>query len=188
MPCPRPACSRSRSRWRARPPPGCSIPTACVYRSLKRQPAALLGTYLAVFRYHEYEERFTPETHLRAREELERAIQEEPGYAEAWAVLANVYLGEALFGFNRTLPRPALIEKCLDLAHQAVAMDPRGVMAHYILAMILFYRKDRSRFMAAADQALALAPHPDNLAVVGCTWPSPVNGAGACPWCRRRWT
>ena len=143
-------------------------PHGVVYRSLKRQPAALLGTYLALFRYHEYEERFTPETHLRAREELERAVREEPGYAEAWAVLANVHLGEALFGFNRTLPRPALIDKCLDLAHQAVAMDPRGVMAHYILAMILFYRKDRSRFMTAADQALALAPHsPDNLAVIG---------------------
>jgi len=143
-------------------------PHGVVYRSLKRQPAALLGTYLALFRYHEYEERFTPETHLRAREELERAVREEPGYADAWAVLANVTLGEALFGFNRTLPRPALIEKCLDLAHRAVALDPRGVMAHYILAMILFYRKDRSRFMAAADQALALAPHsPDNLAVIG---------------------
>ena len=143
-------------------------PHGVVYRSLKRQPAALLGTYLALFRYHEYEERFTPETHLRAREELERAVREEPGYAEAWAVLANVYLGEALFGFNRTLPRPALIEKCLDLAHQAVALDPRGVMAHYILAMILFYRRDRSRFEAAADLPLALAPHsPDNLAVVG---------------------
>jgi len=143
-------------------------PHGVVYRSLKRQPAALLGTYLALFRYHEYEERFTPETHLQAREELERAVREEPGYAEACAVLANVYLGEALFGFNRTLPRPALIEKCLDLAHRAVALDPRGVMAHYILAMILFYRRDRSRFEAAADLPLALAPHsPDNLAVVG---------------------
>lgn len=143
-------------------------PHGVVYRSLKRQPAALLGTYLALFRYHEYEERFTPETHLRAREEQERAVREEPGYADASAVLANVYLGEALFGFNRTLPRPALIEKCLELAHRAVALDPRGVMAHYILAMILFYRKDRSSYMTAADQALALAPYsPDNLAVIG---------------------
>ena len=46
-------------------------PHGVVYRSLKRQPAALLGTCLALFHYHEYEERFSPETHLRAREALE---------------------------------------------------------------------------------------------------------------------
>lgn len=143
-------------------------PHGVLYRSLKRQPAALLGTYLAVLRYHEYEERFTPEIHRRVREELERSIQEEPGYAEAWAALANVYLGEALFGFNRTLPLPALMEKSLQMAHQAVALNPRSHMAHYILAMILFYCQDRAHFMAAADHALDLAPHhPDNLAVVG---------------------
>jgi adenylate cyclase len=81
-------------------------PHGVLYRSLKRQPAALLGTYLAVFRYHEYEERFTPEIHRRVREELERSIQEEPGYAEAWAALANVYLGEALFASTGPSPFP----------------------------------------------------------------------------------
>lgn len=143
-------------------------PHGALYRSLKRQPAALLGTYLAVFRYHEYQERFSPESHRRAREELERAVRAEPSYAEAWAALANVDLGEALFGFNRTLPLLDLLDKCLDSAHRAVALDPRSVMAHYILAMILFYRRDAARFRIVAAQALTLGPHrPDNLAVVG---------------------
>jgi TolB-like protein len=61
-----------------------------IYRSLKRKPAQHLGTYLAVFRYHEYQECCTPDTHLRTREELESAIREDPDYADAWAALANV--------------------------------------------------------------------------------------------------
>ena len=143
-------------------------PHGVLYRSLKRQPAALLGTYLAVFRYHEYQERFSPESHLRAREALEQAVREEPGYAEAWAALANIDVGETLFGFNRRLPLPELTDRCLDTAHRAVALDPRSVMAHYILAMILFYRKDKDRFLSEAEHALALAPkRPGNLAVIG---------------------
>jgi len=143
-------------------------PHGIIYRSLKRKPAALLGTYLAVFRYHEYENCFTPDTHLRTREELESAIREDPDYADAWAALANVYLGEALFGFNQTSTLSSLIEKVVGAAQKAVALEPRNVMANYILAMALYYRKDSAQFLAMAGHALRLAPsHPDNLATIG---------------------
>jgi TolB-like protein len=81
-------------------------PHGILYQSLKRKTAPLLGSYLAVFRYHEYQERFAPQTHLRAREALEQSVREDPGYADAWAALANVYLGEALFG---VLPQAHLL-------------------------------------------------------------------------------
>ncbi|MCI0668718.1 MAG: hypothetical protein L0Y43_11770 [Methylococcaceae bacterium] len=143
-------------------------PHGVIYRSFKRKPAEHLGTYLAVFRYHEYQERFTAETHLRARESLETAIGEEPDYADAWAAQANVYLGEALFGFNQASRLSSLAEKFLSTAQKAVALEPRNVMANYILAMTLFYRKGRAQFLAMAEHALSLAPsRPDNLAVIG---------------------
>ncbi len=83
-------------------------------------------------------------------------------------MLANVYLGEALFGFNQRVPAADLTAKCLDAAHRAVALDPHSVMAHYILAMVLFYARDLDGFLAAAELALRMAPHhPDNLAVIG---------------------
>jgi adenylate cyclase len=139
-----------------------------LYRSLKRKPAVLLGTYLALFRYSEYQEHFSAESHLRAREALVQVVEQEPGYADAWAALSNVYLGEALFGYNPARPLPALIDLCVETALRAVALDPRSAMANYILAMTLFYRRDKARFLAAAENALGLAPHkPDNLATVG---------------------
>ena len=143
-------------------------PHGVVHRCLKRQPAELLGTYLAVFLYHEYQESFSPETHLRARETLEQTIHEEPDFAEAWAALGNVYLGEALFGFNAAGTPAAAIEKGLAATQKAVALDPRNPMAHYSLAMLLYYRGERAQFLAESDRALALAPYlPDNLATVG---------------------
>jgi TolB-like protein len=50
-------------------------PHGALYRSLKRQPAALLGTCLAVFHYRDYEEHFSPQTHLVARTALEAAVR-----------------------------------------------------------------------------------------------------------------
>lgn len=143
-------------------------PHGILYVACKRKPAALLGSHLAVFRYREYQECLSPKAHLQARDALERAIGEEPGDADARAALANVYLGEALYGFNQSQPLPGLIERSLATAHTAVALEPRNAMANYVLAMVLFYRKDRARFLAQAQQALSLAPQrPDNLAVIG---------------------
>ena len=143
-------------------------PHGVLCRSLKRKPIALLGTYLAICRYHEYEERFSPAFHLSARNELEHAVRAEPDCADAWAVLADVYLGEALFGFNPTDPLPALMDKCVATAQRAIALEPQNVMANYIYAMALFYTKDKPQFLSMAEHCLRLAPHhPDNLAVTG---------------------
>ena len=143
-------------------------PHGVLYLALQRKPAVLSATQLAVYRYHEYQERFSPATHLKARQCLEQAVREEPGYADAWAALANVYLGEALFGFNQTGGLPELMEKCLTTVRQAVALEPRNVLANYILAMILYYRRDLIQFLQMAEQCLHLWPfRPDNLAVIG---------------------
>lgn len=135
-------------------------PHRVLYRSLKRKPPAMLGTYLAVFRYHEYQEHFSSENHLRARHELENAVQREPDYAAAWAALANVCLGEALFGFNQTRPLKFLIGMCVETARRAIALDSRNVMANYILAMTLFNRKDKAQFLMMVEHALPPGTSP----------------------------
>lgn len=143
-------------------------PHGIVYQDLKRKPAESLGTYLAIFRYHRYQEVFCAEYHWLARESLEVAVDTEPGYADAWAALANVCLGEALFGFNQTLPASQLARKSVKMAQKAVALESRNVMANYILAMTHFYAQDVDLLRSTAERALKLAPHrPDNLAVIG---------------------
>lgn len=143
-------------------------PHGVLFQAVRRQPAARLGTALAEFSYREYQERFSVETHRQAREALSRAITEEPGHAGAWALLSGVYLGEALFGFNREGTLAQTMDKCLEAARKAIALEPRSVTANCNLAMAYFYRGQRDLFLAASEQALCLAPrHPNNLAVIG---------------------
>ena len=143
-------------------------PHGIVYRCSQRHVAELPETYRALFRYNQYQERFTHERHRLAREALEKALVNEPDHAETLAALADVYLGEALFGFNPTAPLPNLVERFLSTAQQAVALEPTNVMANYMLAMMLFYARRETEFRHVAERALRLAPNrPDNLAVIG---------------------
>lgn len=143
-------------------------PHGIVYQCSQRHVAELPETYRALFLYNQYQERFTRERHCLAREALELALVNEPDHAETLAALADVYLGEALFGFNPAGPLPQLMERFVSTAQQAVALEPANVMANYILAMMLFYARRETEFRHVAERALRLAPNrPDNLAVIG---------------------
>ena len=143
-------------------------PHGMVYRCSQRHMASLPETWRALTRYNQYQEHFSRERHALARDALESALRQEPENAETWAALANVYLGEALFGFNPTDPLTELIERFVGTAQRAVALDPANVMANYMLAMMLFYARRETEFRHVAERALRLAPNrPDNLAVIG---------------------
>ena len=99
---------------------------------------------------------------------LERAVELDPDYADAWAVLANVYAQEHRFGFN---PRPELYdsyERSLTAAYRAVEIEPRNPTAQLMLANALFDRHNLAGFRAAGERAIALNPNdPEPLAHYG---------------------
>ncbi len=73
----------------------------------QRRPPELFAAYDCVLRYYHYQKSFDPREHAKVRPCLERAVKLDPDYADAWAVLANVYAQEHRFGFN---PRPKLYD------------------------------------------------------------------------------
>jgi adenylate cyclase len=99
---------------------------------------------------------------------LERAVELDPDYSDAWAVLANVYAQEHRFGFN---PRPKLydsFERSLSAAYRAVEIEPRNATAQLMLANALFDRHNLAGFRAAGERAISLNPNdPDLLAHYG---------------------
>ena len=125
----------------------------------QRRPPKSFAAYECVLRYYHYQKLFDQQEHARVRACLERAVELDPDYADAWAVLANIYAQEHRFGFN---PRPELYdsrERSLSAAYRAVEIEPGNPTAQLMLANALFDRRDLAGFRAAGERAIALNPN-----------------------------
>jgi TolB-like protein len=134
----------------------------------QHRPSKSFDAYDCVLRYYHYQRLFDPVEHAKVRSCLERAVELDPDYADAWAVLANIYAQEHRFGFN---PRPELYdsyERSLSAAYRAVEIEPRNPTGHLMLANALFDRHNLMAFKKAGEQAISLNPNdPEPLAHYG---------------------
>ena len=133
-------------------------------RAMRKNPVDL-NAYDCVLRARRYTTKLTGSEHAAARDLLERAIALDPGYSEAHALLANVYLAEHRFGAN---PRPDPIGRAMAMVRKAIELDPQNAYAHCWLAIVHFFRHENANFDVAARRALALNPSdPEILAEIG---------------------
>jgi adenylate cyclase len=85
-----------------------------------------LNAYRCVLLSYAYDLENTAETHLIARNCLERAVELDPEYADAWAALAMLYVDERNMSWN---PNPGLydpLERALQAAQRAVKLEPNS--------------------------------------------------------------
>jgi TolB-like protein/Tfp pilus assembly protein PilF len=123
--------------------------------SLRSKAPEQLSPYEAVLRSFGYYERLTPDEHATVRVGLERAVQQLPGYADAWAMLSIIYTEEYKYGFNA---RPDPIERALEAARRATDAAPSNHFAYLALAATLFFLKEFEAFRSAAERAVTLNP------------------------------
>jgi non-specific serine/threonine protein kinase len=119
-----------------------------------------LSPYEAVLRGFGYLERIEAEEHAVVRSALERAVEQAPDQADAWAMLSMMYAEEHKHGFNT---RPDPLDRALEAARRAVAAAPSNHLGYHMLAQALFFRRELAAFRNAADRAVALNP------MDGCT-------------------
>ena len=123
--------------------------------ALRTKGIEQLNPYEAVLRSFGFYERVNAEEHAAARACLERAVQQAPGNADAWAMLSLMYSEEYKFGYNA---RPDPLGRSLEAARRAADISPFNHFAHLALAQVLFCRKELDAFRGAAAQAMALNP------------------------------
>jgi len=124
--------------------------------SVRSKPANELSPYETVLRSFGYYERAnTAEEHATVRAGLERAVQQAPGYSDAWAMLSMMYSEE--YGL-RTNPQPDPLGRALTAARRATDAAPANHSAYLALAQALFFRKEFPAFRVAAERAIALNP------------------------------
>lgn len=99
----------------------------------------------------------SPEGHLDSRDCLEKAVEIDPNFADAWSELAQIHVQEFKFGYN---PRPGdPLDRALKAAQTAVQIDPAHETAHKILASTHFFRGDLDAFFVQAERAIELNPY-----------------------------
>ncbi len=109
-------------------------PAGIVVRTLAapagRKAPEDLTPYEAVLRYFLFQQRISTEDHLITRAALERAVELDSGYADAWTSLSLIYQQEHMNNLNL---QPNSLQRALVAAQRAVDLDPLlpGLSSHW---------------------------------------------------------
>jgi adenylate cyclase len=118
----------------------------------------------------EYFSKLTKETNILARQMLQRAIDLDPQFAAAYALLGLAQSQEWTQGWSQD-PQP--LEHAFELAQKAIALDETQPLGYAILGEVYLHKKKHEKAIAAQQKAIALSPNDaDGIAGLGgiLTW------------------
>jgi TolB-like protein len=136
--------------------------------AFRHQRPETLFAYDCVLRALDYRRMPGREKHAPVRACLEEAVRHDPGYADAWALLAFAYLDEFRFGHGPRPRDPAARDQALRTARHAVDLNPGNFNGLLALSAVQFYRGEFAEVDEIGRRLLALNPtNPEVLAQVG---------------------
>jgi adenylate cyclase len=104
----------------------------------------------------EYFSKLTKETNILARQMLQRAIDLDPQFAAAYALLGLAHSQDWTQGWSLG-PQP--LEHAFELAQKAIALDETLPLGYTILAEIYLHKNKHEKAIAAQQKAIALSPN-----------------------------
>jgi adenylate cyclase len=122
----------------------------------RQAPTNNLEAYDSFLRGQAYFWRFTREANVQARQLFERAIELDPQYAGAYAVLSWTYFIEWGFQWSQD---PQLLAQTFALAQQAVVLDDSLPLAHTMLGVAYLWQRQYEQAIAEGEKAITLGPN-----------------------------
>lgn len=110
-----------------------------------------------VLSYYSYQVTIDLDRHHAIKACILRALEQNPDYAEAWAVLSNLYLQQVRFSLGGD--RQDLFAAADAAARRAVEIDPNLAAGHLMLANMRFVLGDIQGFRQAGQVAIDLSPN-----------------------------
>jgi Tfp pilus assembly protein PilF len=124
--------------------------------SLARSSTSNPDAYLLLLKAEYYQEKRNNEAFVRAQGLVMEALELDPVYGDAFAVLAQTYQGFAWYG---QMPADEAFAKAETAAKKAVALDSASALGHAMLAATLsFYHYRWAEGEEAFQRAIALDP------------------------------
>jgi tetratricopeptide (TPR) repeat protein len=121
-----------------------------------RKPTDNLDAYDLLLRSRALAADSTRAGNRSARELLERATQLSPGYADAYAELADVYFLRATFGWSEFADQD--INTAIRLSQMAIELDKECLLAHSVLARAYTALQKYDLGLAESERALQINP------------------------------
>ena len=132
-----------------------SISRRLVRDTLKKTPQEL-KSYDATLRFYHYERNLTPEAFKEALDALQWAIEREPGYGLAWAMLGHLHADNYALEFCNT---ENSLKNALTFARKGVALEPESQFAQDALTLVHFHRGDEESFLKHVEKTISLNPN-----------------------------
>jgi TolB-like protein/Flp pilus assembly protein TadD len=108
--------------------------------------------------------RVTKEDTALARQMFEKAVELEPQWPTAWALLAGTHRVDFLFRWSKD-PRRSL-ERSAELAKKALALDDAHPGANANLGSTYLYQKEHEKAIAYGRKSVAFSPNSSSLKVL----------------------
>ncbi|HEV8440477.1 MAG TPA: adenylate/guanylate cyclase domain-containing protein [Methylomirabilota bacterium] len=123
---------------------------------MARVPTGHPEAYDLVLRGQDERRRTTREGNAEARRLFVKALDLDPGYAQAYMGLSWAHLQSWQFLWSAD---PESLERARELAERAIALDDTLAEGHSLLGQIYLWKKEHDRAIAQAERAVALAPN-----------------------------
>ncbi|MEO4040295.1 hypothetical protein AAFN47_01655 [Hoeflea sp. CAU 1731] len=143
--------------------------------SLSEQHIPSMSSYECVLRGYYYKRNFSPELYTSLYKCIHHAVLKDPGYPEAWAMLAWVYLDAVRYSFLGAPDPNITYETALEAGKNAIELDPGSVLGLNAMSAINHYQGNYSEGERFAR--LALESNPNNpYTLVQLGWRMAIRG------------
>lgn len=132
-------------------------------RAIATKPADSLASYECVVRFRQYWRSYSDQDFGSVRACLERAIADDPSYAQAYSSLALLYVDTYRFGFGKSDVAFDPLERANELASKAIALEPRSSDGYLASSMALWFLQNVDDSIATARQGLQINPYNTDL-------------------------
>lgn len=132
-------------------------------RETDGRPPEFMDSYDHVIRFYQYYRDFDHGSFESVRSGLERAIQRDPGYADAFACLSQMYADAFRFGYALADTTIEPRQRALQLAHRAIQLAPNSSRGYHALGQAYWFNGDVPSALAAFGAGLTLNPNDTDL-------------------------